>query len=220
MLTVACCTACTLPCVLTLCGLRVGWVYMGGCVRSDPLKNAQLREASRQRLACLNNGKCTKASKALTAFTRLLVKVPEHTWGVSQIWFLPDYVNYTNSQFDKARAQQALGFVADNRRHADCWVASLRSSVPPALYRALAPNLLARPLSLSCPPRRGISTRRSPGTRITDLLAVDHSTASSIFKHSLRIPARLLRAPFGSVVRASLRSRSLPRRQHYGQLVD
>ena len=31
----------------------------------------------------------------------------------------PDYENYTNSQFDKARAQQPLGFVADNRKHAD-----------------------------------------------------------------------------------------------------
>ena len=90
-----------------------------GRVRSDPLKNAQFREASRQRLACLREGKCSKASEALHAFTRLLVKVPEHTWGVSQIWFLPDYVNYTNAQFDLARAQQRLGFVADNRKHAD-----------------------------------------------------------------------------------------------------
>ena len=33
--------------------------------------------------------------------------------------FLPDYENYTNAQFDKARAQQPNGFVADNRKHAD-----------------------------------------------------------------------------------------------------
>ena len=94
-----------------------GWLYG---VPSDPLKNAQFREASRQRLACINSGVCNASSPAMRAFDRLLVKVPEHTWGVAQSWFLPDYVNWTNAQFDKARAQQPLGFVADNTHHADC----------------------------------------------------------------------------------------------------
>lgn len=31
-----------------------------------------------------------------------------------------DYENYTNAQFDKARAQQADGFVDNNTYHADC----------------------------------------------------------------------------------------------------
>lgn len=53
----------------------------------------------------------------MRAFDRLLVKVPEHTWGVAQSWFLPDYVNWTNAQFDRARAQQPLGFIADNTHH-------------------------------------------------------------------------------------------------------
>ena len=43
----------------------------------------------------------------MRAFDRLLVKVPEHTWGVAQGWFLPDYVNYTNVQFDRARRSVA-----------------------------------------------------------------------------------------------------------------
>ena len=42
----------------------------------------------------------------MKAFDRLLIKVPEHTWGVAQTWFLPDYENWTNVQFDSARAQQ------------------------------------------------------------------------------------------------------------------
>ena len=45
-----------------------------------------LAQASRQRLACLDSGRCSKASPAMQAFERLLVKVPEHTWGVAQIW--------------------------------------------------------------------------------------------------------------------------------------
>jgi hypothetical protein len=56
---------------------------------SVALKNAQFREASRQRLACLQSGTCDAASPAMRAFDRLLIKVPEHTWGVAQSWFLP-----------------------------------------------------------------------------------------------------------------------------------
>jgi hypothetical protein len=67
---------------------------------------------------------------------RLLVKVPEHTWGVSQAWFLPDNENWTNVQFDAARAQQQLGFVRDNARHADynstvgSWIEQVGRSAP------------------------------------------------------------------------------------------
>ena len=93
-----------------------GWIYG---VPSDPLKNAQFREAARHRLACIESGVCNATSPAMLAFERLLVKVPEHTWGVAQGWFLPDYENYTNPQFDKARAQAADGFVKDNAHHAD-----------------------------------------------------------------------------------------------------
>lgn len=39
--------------------------------------------------------------------------------GVAQSWFLPDYVNYTNAQFDRARAQQSLGFIKNNTHQAD-----------------------------------------------------------------------------------------------------
>jgi hypothetical protein len=35
----------------------------------------------------------------------------QHTWGVAMAWFLPDYTNYSNTQFDLARAQQVNGFV-------------------------------------------------------------------------------------------------------------
>ena len=39
----------------------------------------------------------------MRAFDRLLVKVPEHTWGVASQVFLSDYENWTNAQFDKAK---------------------------------------------------------------------------------------------------------------------
>ena len=78
-----------------------GWVYG---VPSDPLKNAMLRETARQRSACVGAGVCDPASAAMRAFDRLLVKVPEHTWGVASQIFMPDYANWTNAQFDAARA--------------------------------------------------------------------------------------------------------------------
>ena len=94
-----------------------GWIYG---VPSDPLKNSIFREASRQRLACVEAGQCDPTTDSeVRAFDRLLVKVPEHTWGVAQSWFLPDYENYTNVQFDAARAQQKDGFVLNNTLHAD-----------------------------------------------------------------------------------------------------
>ena len=51
-----------------------GWIYG---VPSDPLKNAQFREAARHRAACIESGACNASSPAMLAFERLLVKVPE-----------------------------------------------------------------------------------------------------------------------------------------------
>ena len=133
------------------------WLYG---VPSDPLKNALFREAARQRAACLAGGaECAAAAAggggaehpAMVAFDRLLVKVPEHTWGVAQAWFLPDYENYTNAAFDAARAAGAAhGFVPNNTAHADynstanSW-AEQRTYVTaaPALLQASHPGLAA-----------------------------------------------------------------------------
>jgi hypothetical protein len=115
------------------------WIYG---VPSDPLKNAQFREASRQRLACLESGQCSSHSVAMQRFERLLVKVPEHTWGVAQGWFLPDNVNWTNVQFDAARAQQPLGFVSNNAQHAD-YNSTVGSWIEQRTFVTGAPALLA-----------------------------------------------------------------------------
>ena len=119
-----------------------GWLYG---VPSDPLTNAQFREAARQRAACVAAGHPACApeddASALAAFDRLLVKVPEHTWGVAQSWFLPDYVNYSNAAFDAARAQQPRGFVTNNTQHAD-FNSTVNSWIEQRLYVTDAPRLL------------------------------------------------------------------------------
>ena len=114
------------------------WIYG---VPSDPLKNAQFREAARQRAACLSSGACDAEHPALVAFDRLLVKVPEHTWGVAQGWFLPDYENYTNAAFDRARAAARFGFVANNKKNAD-YNTTVNSWVEQRTYVTAAPALL------------------------------------------------------------------------------
>eukprot|EP00038_Savillea_parva_P014002 m.9819 g.9819 ORF g.9819 m.9819 type:complete len:715 (-) comp2679_c0_seq1:122-2266(-) len=93
-----------------------GWIYG---VPSDPLKNAQFRAACRLRRQCISDGRCDPQSAGMKAYDRLLTKIPEHTWGVAQAWFLPDYTNWSNTDFDKARAQQPNGFVSNNTVHAD-----------------------------------------------------------------------------------------------------
>eukprot|EP01050_Picozoa_sp_SAG11_P025994 SAG11_NODE_6067_length_1395_cov_1.146605_1_plen_382_part_10 len=115
------------------------WIYG---VPADPLKNALLREADRQRRACLGSAQCgAKSSPAMGAFERLLNKVPEHTAGVAHVWFLPDNENYTNAQFDRARAQQPLGFVSDNRQHAD-YNTTVNSWLEQRTFVTQAPALL------------------------------------------------------------------------------
>jgi hypothetical protein len=55
--------------------------------------------------------KCNASSPGMRRFDRLLGKVAEHTWGVAMHVFLPDYANWSNTQFDGARAAlQPAGF--------------------------------------------------------------------------------------------------------------
>ena len=108
---------------------------------SDPLKTKQFREVSRLRLACIERGECRATDPAVKAFDRLLVKVPEHTWGVAQSWFLPDYANWTNWAFDLARLQQSEGFVQNNTLHAD-YNTTVNSWLEQRAFVTAAPALL------------------------------------------------------------------------------
>ena len=91
------------------------WIYG---VPSDPLKNAQFREVARARDECVSSGACNTSAPAMRDFDRLLVKVPEHTWGLAQSWFTADYQNYTNVQFQRAlKDSLAAGPLANQSDH-------------------------------------------------------------------------------------------------------
>eukprot|EP00040_Diaphanoeca_grandis_P003118 m.23826 g.23826 ORF g.23826 m.23826 type:complete len:790 (+) comp14371_c0_seq1:140-2509(+) len=118
-----------------------GWIYG---VPSDPLKNAQFKEACRQRTACVASGKCNPASASMKAFDRLLVKVPEHTWGISMAWFLPDYENMSNPLFEAARSSvQPLGFLKNRSTGGGDYNTTVNSWIEQRLFVTEAPKLLA-----------------------------------------------------------------------------
>jgi hypothetical protein len=66
------------------------------------VKNAVYRAAAREYGLCVAEGACDlTASKQLQDFTRMLYKMPEHTWGTPS---LPDHQHYINADFFAHRA--------------------------------------------------------------------------------------------------------------------
>lgn len=88
------------------------WVYG---IPTDPVKRAYDHVAMDHRTACIADGSCAAAAgggaggpgasmSALYNFSRLLIKVPEHTDGRDVKTFLHDATNWTNVQFQAALA--------------------------------------------------------------------------------------------------------------------
>ena len=68
---------------------------------ADPFKMTFYREASRAYALCLNSGQCDIHDPRVLGFTRLLAKLPEHTWGLPG---MADGSSFTNDQFHAAIA--------------------------------------------------------------------------------------------------------------------
>lgn len=77
------------------------WIHGAG---SDPLKLSRFRALQRLRSAWLKNEKGTAQNPALTLFSRKLILIPEHTWGMDEKTHLADWENYSASKFQAARA--------------------------------------------------------------------------------------------------------------------
>ncbi|KAK9821791.1 hypothetical protein WJX81_004092 [Elliptochloris bilobata] len=69
------------------------WVYG---VASDPQKLARFRALMRMRSALPEEA---LRVPALKNFTRMLLKIPEHTWGADMKTYLPDFDNWDNADF-------------------------------------------------------------------------------------------------------------------------
>jgi len=76
------------------------WIHGAG---SDPGKVARYRELARLRRDWLSSGRAAADDPAIVRFSRALLLVPEHTWGLDVKTFLADDTHYATDAFHAAR---------------------------------------------------------------------------------------------------------------------
>eukprot|EP00775_Hariotina_reticulata_P003530 gene3530-3799_t len=74
---------------------EIGDTWIHG-VASDPARMADYRAVLRARDTCVHDPQCDSQSPAFFNFSRILVKVAEHTWGISFNQYFGDFSNFTN----------------------------------------------------------------------------------------------------------------------------
>jgi hypothetical protein len=72
---------------------------------TDPVKVAQLRALMRLRRGWLAEGRIDRAEERYKDFSRGLMLVTEHTWGLDEKVHLADYENYAADRFQAARSE-------------------------------------------------------------------------------------------------------------------
>jgi len=107
---------------------EIGDTWIHG-VGSDPKKVSDFRELSRLRRHWLETGQVQPDDPPLQAFSRALLLVPEHTWGMDEKTYLADDQNYTRAQFDSVRTsplyQTFAASWAEQRAYIDTALAAL-----------------------------------------------------------------------------------------------
>ena len=126
----------------------------------------------------------------MRAADRLLVKVPEHTWGVAQGWFLPDNKNWSNTQFDVVREGAASRpFIKNNTDQAD-YATTASSWVEQRTYVTNVPDML----------RKSVAT----GTHVTALADAMDAEFAVLKEAAAPRPTSAMRAAkVGDVFRCS-----------------
>lgn len=79
------------------------WIHGVG---TDPTKVRKFRELCRLRNEWEGNGTAKDLQKEFSKFSRSLLVIPEHTWGLDEKTYLADYENYSATQFAKARKKE------------------------------------------------------------------------------------------------------------------
>src|SRR5215212_4667173 len=87
------------------------WIHGVG---SDPKKVSDFRELCRLRHHWLETGQAQPDDPQFQAFSRALLLVPEHTWGMDEKIYLDDYQTYTRAQFDSLRTSQRYQTFAES----------------------------------------------------------------------------------------------------------
>lgn len=84
---------------------EIGDTWIHG-VGTDPTKVRKFRELCRLRNEWEINGTAKDMQKEFSKFSRFLLVIPEHTWGLDEKTYLADYENYSATQFAKARKKE------------------------------------------------------------------------------------------------------------------
>jgi hypothetical protein len=83
---------------------EIGDTWIHGAA-TDPKKIARYRELLRLRRQWLETAQADPENRRFKAFSRFLLMVPEHTWGLDEKTYLADYENYAGEAFRSARAR-------------------------------------------------------------------------------------------------------------------
>ena len=113
------------------------WIHGAG---TDPKKMAQYRELLRWRRQQLETG---TSIEALHAFSRKLLSVPEHTWGLDVKTHLNDWTNYSAKDFQAARAGENFQKMEASWKEQRAYIQSAVTSLPSELQRAAEERLSA-----------------------------------------------------------------------------
>ncbi len=123
---------------------EIGDTWIHG-VGTDPLKVSRFRELARLRREWLEARQV--GAGRLARFSRTLLLVPEHTWGMDEKVHLDDYTNYSAAQLREARATEPFRTFesswAEQRAYLDQAVAALDDELAAearARLEAIAPR--------------------------------------------------------------------------------
>jgi hypothetical protein len=105
------------------------WIHGVG---TDPLKVSRYRALCRLRRDWVSGAKTEADKTTLDRFSRILLCVPEHTWGMDEKTHLDDYSHYSRPQFEKMlqseRAQRFAASWAEQRAYVDAAIEALGDS--------------------------------------------------------------------------------------------
>ena len=108
---------------------------------ADPVKMAYYREAARAYAICLQSGQCDIHDPRIIGYTRMLAKIPEHTYGFPG---LGDSAHYTNDQFHGIIAAGEQAYVDCLRSYTEQREIAAREGFRYLADHPLAANISAR----------------------------------------------------------------------------
>lgn len=115
------------------------WIHGVG---TDPLKVSRYRALCRLRRRWVIQVQTDADKAALDPFSRILLCVPEHTWGMDEKTHLDDYSHYSRPQFEEMekdeRARRFAASWAEQRAYVDAAVEALGEAWAEEARQALA----------------------------------------------------------------------------------